>query len=53
MTAGAPGLYGSGSNDYDGYTRCQKEYCYDGCTGASTGVQLARNDTVRIGEGGA
>jgi len=52
MTAGAPGLYGSASNDNDGFSRWRSQYCYDGCAGTSTGVQLARKDTVRIGEGG-
>ncbi len=52
MTAGAPGLYGSSGNDNDGYSRWRNQYCYDGCSGTSTGVQLARKDTVRIGEGG-
>ena len=52
VTEGPPGLYGSSGNDYNNYSRWRSQYCWDGCTGSSTGVQLARKDTVRIDEGG-
>ena len=46
---GAPGLYGSSSDDSSNYSRWGSEYCWSGCsTNAPTGVNLARKDTVRL-----
>jgi FtsP/CotA-like multicopper oxidase with cupredoxin domain len=50
ITNGAPGLYGNSSNDRNNYSRWSSEYCWSGCSGASTGVNLARKDTVRLNE---
>jgi FtsP/CotA-like multicopper oxidase with cupredoxin domain len=46
---GAPGLYGSSSDDSSNYSRWGSQYCWSGCTNNSpTGVNLARKDTVRM-----
>ncbi len=46
---GAPGLYGSSSNDSSNYSRYGSQYCWSGCSSTSeTGVNLARKDTVRM-----
>src|SRR5437764_1464330 len=46
---GAPGLYGSSSDDSANYSRWGNQYCWSGCTNKSpTGVNLARKDTVRM-----
>jgi FtsP/CotA-like multicopper oxidase with cupredoxin domain len=49
VTKGAPGLYGSSSDDGSNYSRWRDEYCWSGCsTTTSSGVNLARKDTVRL-----
>jgi FtsP/CotA-like multicopper oxidase with cupredoxin domain len=49
VTQGAPGLYGSSSDDSWDYSRYSSQYCWSGCTSNSpTGVNLARKDTVRL-----
>jgi FtsP/CotA-like multicopper oxidase with cupredoxin domain len=49
VTKGAPGLYGSSSDDSSNYSRWGSQYCWSGCTNNSpTGVNLARKDTVRM-----
>ncbi|HXH39137.1 MAG TPA: multicopper oxidase domain-containing protein, partial [Thermoanaerobaculia bacterium] len=48
ITQGAPGLYGSSTDDYNDYTRWGSQYCWSGCSGASTGVNLSRKDVVRL-----
>jgi FtsP/CotA-like multicopper oxidase with cupredoxin domain len=49
VTKGAPGLYGSDSDDHNNYSRWGSQYCWSGCTNNSaTGVNLARKDTVRL-----
>jgi FtsP/CotA-like multicopper oxidase with cupredoxin domain len=46
---GAPGLYGSSSDDSNDYNRWGSQYCWSGCNNSSeTGVNLARKDTVRL-----
>jgi FtsP/CotA-like multicopper oxidase with cupredoxin domain len=46
---GAPGLYGSSSDDSSNYSRWGGEYCWSGCSSSSeTGVNLSRKDTVRL-----
>ena len=46
---GAPGLYGSSSDDNVDYSRWGSQYCWSGCSSSSeTGVNLARKDTVRL-----
>jgi FtsP/CotA-like multicopper oxidase with cupredoxin domain len=46
---GAPGLYGSSSDDSSNYSRYSSQYCWSGCDSASeTGVNLSRKDTVRL-----
>ena len=49
VTKGAPGLYGSGSDDSSNYSRWSSQYCWSGCsTGSPSGVNVARKDTVRL-----
>lgn len=48
ITQGEPGLYGSSSDDYNNYSRWGSEYCWNGCSGASTGVNQSRKDVVRL-----
>jgi len=49
VTQGAPGLYGSDSDDHNDYQRWSSQYCWSGCSSNnSTGVNLARKDTVRL-----
>jgi protein SCO1/2 len=49
VTRGAPGLYGSDSDDHNNYSRWSSEYCWSGCSSnTSTGVNLSRKDTVRL-----
>jgi FtsP/CotA-like multicopper oxidase with cupredoxin domain len=48
ITRGAPGLYGSSSDDYNNYSRWSSQYCWSGCSSNSTGVNLARKDVVRL-----
>ena len=49
VTAGAPGLYGSSTDDSSNYSRWGSQYCWSGCSSnASTGVNLSRKDTVRL-----
>ena len=50
ITSGAPGLYGSATTDGSSYNRWASQYCWNGCTGASTGVNLGRKDVARMGE---
>jgi FtsP/CotA-like multicopper oxidase with cupredoxin domain len=46
---GAPGLYGSSSDDSSNYSRWGSQYCWSGCdSNSETGVNLARKDTVRL-----
>jgi FtsP/CotA-like multicopper oxidase with cupredoxin domain len=46
---GAPGLYGSSSDDSSNYSRWGSQYCWSGCDNAGeSGVNLARKDTVRL-----
>ena len=46
---GAPGLYGSSSDDYTNFSGWGSQYCWRGCDSRSqTGVNLARKDTVRL-----
>ena len=46
---GAPGLYGSSTDDSTDYSRWGSQYCWSGCSTASeTGVNLSRKDTVRL-----
>lgn len=49
VTQGAPGLYGSSSDDPNNYSRWGGQYCWSGCNNnGATGVNLARKDTVRL-----
>jgi FtsP/CotA-like multicopper oxidase with cupredoxin domain len=48
ITRGAPGLYGSSSDDYNNYSRWSSQYCWSGCSSNSSGVNLARKDVVRL-----
>jgi FtsP/CotA-like multicopper oxidase with cupredoxin domain len=49
VTKGAPGLYGSSSDDSNNYSHWSSQYCWSGCsTSGETGVNLARKDTVRL-----
>jgi FtsP/CotA-like multicopper oxidase with cupredoxin domain len=49
VTQGAPGLYGSSSDDSANYSRWGGQYCWSGCDSrAPTGVNLSRKDTVRL-----
>jgi FtsP/CotA-like multicopper oxidase with cupredoxin domain len=48
VTRGAPGLYGSSSDDYNNYSRWSSQYCWSGCSSNSSGVNLARKDVVRL-----
>ena len=48
ITQGAPGLYGSSSDDSNNYSHWGSQYCWSGCSSASTGVNLARKDVVRL-----
>jgi FtsP/CotA-like multicopper oxidase with cupredoxin domain len=48
ITRGAPGLYGSDSDDHNNYSRWSSQYCWSGCSSNSTGVNLARKDVVRL-----
>jgi FtsP/CotA-like multicopper oxidase with cupredoxin domain len=48
ITQGAPGLYGSSSDDSNNYSRWGSQYCWSGCSSASTGVNVARKDVVRL-----
>ncbi|MFL5310072.1 MAG: multicopper oxidase family protein [Myxococcales bacterium] len=49
VTQGAPGLYGSSSDDSSNFSRWGSQYCWSGCdSSAPTGVNLARKDTVRL-----
>ena len=48
ITNGAPGLYGSSSDDSNNYNRWGSEYCWSNCGGSSTGVNLSRKDVVRL-----
>jgi FtsP/CotA-like multicopper oxidase with cupredoxin domain len=46
---GAPGLYGSSSDDSSNYSHWGSQYCWSGCDNNNeTGVNLARKDTVRL-----
>jgi FtsP/CotA-like multicopper oxidase with cupredoxin domain len=46
---GAPGLYGSSRDDSNNYNQWGSEYCWSSCsTNSSSGVNLARKDTVRL-----
>ena len=46
---GAPGLYGSSSDDSNNYSHWGSQYCWSGCSSSSeTGVNLSRKDTVRL-----
>jgi FtsP/CotA-like multicopper oxidase with cupredoxin domain len=46
---GAPGLYGSSTDDRSNYSRWSSQYCWSGCTtNGPTGVNLSRKDTVRL-----
>jgi FtsP/CotA-like multicopper oxidase with cupredoxin domain len=46
---GAPGLYGSSSDDGSNYSRWRSQYCWSGCSSNTpTTVNLARKDTVRL-----
>ena len=47
---GAPGLYGSDSDDHNDYSRWRDQYCWSSCsTNSSTGrFNLAAKDTVRL-----
>jgi FtsP/CotA-like multicopper oxidase with cupredoxin domain len=48
VTRGAPGLYGSSSDDYNNYSRWSSQYCWSSCSSNSSGVNLARKDVVRL-----
>jgi FtsP/CotA-like multicopper oxidase with cupredoxin domain len=49
VTKGAPGLYGSLSDDGNNYSHWGSQYCWSGCSSQNpTGVNLARKDTVRL-----
>jgi FtsP/CotA-like multicopper oxidase with cupredoxin domain len=48
ITSGAPGLYGSSSDDYNNYSHWGSQYCWSGCSSGSTGVNLSRKDVVRL-----
>jgi FtsP/CotA-like multicopper oxidase with cupredoxin domain len=49
VTKGAPGLYGSNSDDSSNYSRWGSEYCWSGCSSSTpAGVNLSRKDTVRL-----
>jgi len=48
VTRGAPGLYGSSSDDHNNYSRWSSQYCWSGCSSNSSGVNLARKDVVRL-----
>jgi FtsP/CotA-like multicopper oxidase with cupredoxin domain len=48
ITQGAPGLYGSRSDDSNNYNRWGSQYCWSGCSSSSTGVNLSRKDVVRL-----
>ncbi|MBV9070706.1 MAG: multicopper oxidase domain-containing protein [Acidobacteria bacterium] len=48
ITQGAPGLYGSSSDDPSNYSRWGSQYCWSGCSGGSSGVNVSRKDTVRV-----
>lgn len=48
ITQGAPGLYGSNNDDHNNYSRWGSQYCWSGCSGSSSGVNLARKDVVRL-----
>ncbi len=49
VMTGAPGLYGSSSDDSANYSRWSSQYCWSGCsTGSPSGVNVARKDTVRL-----
>jgi len=46
---GAPGLYGSSTDDSSNYSRWSSQYCWSGCTtNGASGVNLSRKDTVRL-----
>jgi FtsP/CotA-like multicopper oxidase with cupredoxin domain len=49
ITKGAPGLYGSSSDDSNNYNRWSSEYCWSNCSSnTQSGVNLSRKDTVRL-----
>jgi len=48
ITRGAPGLYGSSSDDYNNYSHWSSQYCWSSCSSNSSGVNLARKDVVRL-----
>ncbi len=49
VTKGAPGLYGSSSDDGGNYSHWRDQYCWSGCdSNTPSGVNLARKDTVRL-----
>jgi FtsP/CotA-like multicopper oxidase with cupredoxin domain len=48
ITQGAPGLYGSDSDDHNNYSRWGSQYCWSGCSSGSSGVNVSRKDTVRL-----
>jgi FtsP/CotA-like multicopper oxidase with cupredoxin domain len=49
ITKGAPGLYGSSSDDGSNYSRWSTQYCWSGCANnTSAGVNVSRKDTVRL-----
>jgi len=52
ITKGAPGLYGNDRDDHNNFSRWGSQYCWSGCGGASSGVNVARKDTVRLIPGG-
>jgi len=48
-TQGAPGLYGSNTDDHNNYSRWGSQYCWSGCDSqGETGVNASRKDTVRL-----
>lgn len=49
VVTGAPGLYGSDTDDHSNYSRWSGQYCWSGCdNGTPTGVNQARKDTLRL-----
>jgi len=48
ITQGAPGLYGGSTDDHNNWSQWGNQYCWSGCSGGSSGVDLARKDTVRL-----
>jgi FtsP/CotA-like multicopper oxidase with cupredoxin domain len=48
VISGAPGLYGSNSDDSSNYSRWGNQYCWSGCAATTSGVNAGRKDTVRL-----